>query len=84
MKTKLTFIQTFKYPERMSYSLIEANEIEHERKNFVDRFNIELPWSARIWLMSLRGAENFHLYLWIAKDFGKNGNYINPVHVLLD
>lgn len=36
----------------------------------VDNFNIAVPWSPQIYF-SVRGAENFHIYLWISKDLGK-------------
>jgi hypothetical protein len=36
----------------------------------VDDFNIAVPWTPNIYF-SVRGAENFHIYLWIAKDLGQ-------------
>lgn len=38
--------------------------------------HIEVPWSISYFLTS-KGAENFHVYLWIAKDFGWAQDYRN-------
>jgi hypothetical protein len=45
-------------------------ENEVKRAFDVDDFNIGVPWSPQIYF-SVRGAENFHIYLWIAKDLGE-------------
>ena len=36
----------------------------------IDKFNIDVPWSPKLFYYSVRGAENFHIYLWILKDIG--------------
>lgn len=39
-----------------------------ERDNLhVNNFYITMPWSPQVYF-TVRGAENFHIYLWIAKD----------------
>jgi hypothetical protein len=40
------------------------------KRSRIDRFNIDLPWSPHLYYYSVRGAENFHIYLWILKDWG--------------
>jgi hypothetical protein len=41
-----------------------------QKRSRIDRFNIDLPWSPHLYYYSVRGAENFHIYLWILKDWG--------------
>lgn len=40
---------------------------EEERQRVRKQFYITLPWSPQMYF-TVRGAENFHIYLWIAKD----------------
>ena len=44
---------------------------QRDMKSRVDILNIDIPWSPHLYYYSVRGAENFHIYLWILKDLGR-------------
>jgi hypothetical protein len=44
---------------------------DNKVKTFAEWTNIGYPFSILRWLTTVRGAENFHIYLWIAKDMGE-------------
>lgn len=53
--------------------LLDTVDVDLSTRAFlskIDRFNIDIPWSPHLYYYSVRGAENFHIYLWILKDLG--------------
>ena len=63
--------------ELLRTSQIETELVDRSKQQIVvseyvfdvDNFNLAVPWTPNIYF-SVRGAENFHIYLWIAKDIG--------------
>jgi hypothetical protein len=51
----------------------ETNPLMNERKNkhsIIAKLNIAKPWDPKDYFRTVRGAENFHIYLWVLKDLG--------------
>ncbi len=59
---------------------MEINLVEKKKVFSIDDFNIDLPWSPSIYF-SVRGAENFHIYLWIAKDLGSFNSLVTELTI---
>ena len=47
----------------------------HNRKSIGNNFQITIPWSPQMYF-SVRGAENFHIYLWIMKDLAWTQSWV--------
>jgi hypothetical protein len=72
-------------PERPSIydetheAFLGGNHDQHQ--NFYgNNFYITIPWSPQVYF-SVRGAENFHIYLWIAKDLAWTRNSYMPAMI---
>jgi hypothetical protein len=44
-------------------------------QEFADKFNLSTPWNISHYYNTAKGAEDFHIYLWIAKDIGWSQGY---------
>lgn len=58
-----------------------SSDPEDSENNAFVSFNIDFPFSPYLYYHSVRGAENFHIYLWIAMDLGKD-RFPLPQHYL--
>jgi hypothetical protein len=55
---------------------LQAAMPETEKKpEWWDRTNIGYPFHPSRLISTVRGAENFHIYLWVAKDIGSLPSY---------
>jgi hypothetical protein len=53
----------------------EGSSVPYDQA-FADKFNLSAPWTLTHYVSTSRGSENFHIYLWIAKDIGWTQGYI--------
>ncbi len=53
--------------------VLSEDTLERNRRNFY----ITVPWSGQYYV-TVRGAENFHIYLWVAKDLCWVQDYVWP------
>jgi hypothetical protein len=60
---------TSKYPGVIDTTDLDVSLVEDavDSGSTGSRFNITVPWSPQVYF-TVRGAENFHIYLWILKD----------------
>lgn len=56
-----------KTPNQSAEKRYERSSFYRRREEHGNDFQITIPWSPQLYF-SVRGAENFHIYLWIIKD----------------
>lgn len=65
--------ESFSYRHMHFFSRDEKDSI------YANNFYITIPWSPQVYF-TVRGAENFHIYLWIAKDLCWTQSWYYPAY----
>ena len=65
-----------------SYSYRHMRFFSQDTKDsiYANNFYITMPWSPQVYF-TVRGAENFHIYLWIAKDLCWTQSWYYPAYI---